>query len=135
MRAAGAATALTASSWSRVLGANDRVQMGAIGVGERGRFVLEEFSKQPDLDVRAVCDVWNTQIDEAQQITPGAKGYRDYRTMIESEGLSVSIVILRSDNRLPRFIRGPATAPRPSPPPAPASTRCRTRSSSGDRAT
>ena len=33
-----AATALTALSYSRVYGANERIQLGLIGAGERGRY-------------------------------------------------------------------------------------------------
>ncbi len=90
----GAATgiAITASSWSRVLGANDRVQMGAIGVGVRGRFDLQCFTQQPNVDVRALCDVWSTAIDGAHKLAPAAKSYRDYRKMLESEKLDVVLV-------------------------------------------
>ena len=38
-----AVTAIAASSYSRIMGANDRVNVGIIGSGERGRFVLSQF--------------------------------------------------------------------------------------------
>src|SRR5437773_3995061 len=77
--------ATTASSWSRVMGANDRIQLGHVGPGGRGKYVLQNFTKDPSIEVRAVCDVWSNQIDEARGIAPNAKGYRDYRKMLESE--------------------------------------------------
>jgi len=83
---------MTASSWSRVLGANDRIQLGAIGPGVRGRYVLEGFLKDPAVDVRALCDVWSSQIDEALRIAPKAKGYRDHRRMLETEKLDAVLV-------------------------------------------
>ena len=48
----------TAASYSRVLGANDRVKLGVIGCGGRGSYVMGVFQKNPAVDVVAVCDVW-----------------------------------------------------------------------------
>ena len=48
-------TAATALSYSRVLGANDRVQMALIGCGERGRSDLGNFVKL-GVDVVALSD-------------------------------------------------------------------------------
>jgi len=45
-RAAGSAAAtFTAASYSRILGANDTVQLGLIGCGERGTYVMQTFQK------------------------------------------------------------------------------------------
>ena len=48
-------TAATAVSYSRVFGANDRVQLGVIGCGERGRSDMGKFIKAGNTDVVAVC--------------------------------------------------------------------------------
>jgi predicted dehydrogenase len=70
-------TAATALSYSRVYGANERVQLGLVGAGERGRGDMGKFVKSGIVDVTAVCDVYGNQIDAAQQITPKAKGFSD----------------------------------------------------------
>src|SRR5205807_2022747 len=49
------ATAMTALSYSRVYGANDRIQLGLIGCGERGRGDMGKFVKAGNVDVAAVC--------------------------------------------------------------------------------
>ena len=54
-----AAVAGTALSASRVWGANDRVRMGLIGAGGRGREDWGNFLKQSDVDPVAVCDVYD----------------------------------------------------------------------------
>ena len=41
-----------------ILGANDRVRMGFIGVGNRGSQLLEAFLKVPDVKVTALCDLY-----------------------------------------------------------------------------
>ncbi|MBX9624695.1 MAG: Gfo/Idh/MocA family oxidoreductase [Gemmataceae bacterium] len=51
---AGVATALSAG---RVLGANDRVRLGFIGLGNRGDQVLDAFLAHEDAEVVAVCDI------------------------------------------------------------------------------
>jgi predicted dehydrogenase len=42
----------------RILGANDRVRVGCIGVGNRGVQVLDAFCAQPDAQVVALADVY-----------------------------------------------------------------------------
>ncbi len=53
---------VSASSYSRILGANDRVRVGFIGVGNRGTQVMHEFMNEPDCEVAALCDVYEPYI-------------------------------------------------------------------------
>ena len=67
-------TAATALSYSRVFGANDRVQLGLIGCGERGRSDMGKFIKAGNTDVVALCDIYGAQIGHAPnkpRPTPG----------------------------------------------------------------
>jgi len=41
-----------------VRGANDRIRMGAIGVGNRGEQLLEVYMRNPDIQITALCDVY-----------------------------------------------------------------------------
>lgn len=52
------AAAGAGSSIQKALGANDRVSIGFIGVGNRGSQLLEAFMKQDDVRVAALCDVY-----------------------------------------------------------------------------
>jgi predicted dehydrogenase len=56
----GAVTAATAASFApgRVLGANDQVRLGFIGVGNRGCQLLKGFLPHADAKVVALCDVY-----------------------------------------------------------------------------
>ena len=49
--------ALTAAQYSRVLGANERVQVAVIGVGGRGKSHISAHAKNPAADVVAVVDI------------------------------------------------------------------------------
>src|SRR4051812_14150799 len=74
---AGAATALSSS---RVLGANDRVRLGFIGLGNRGDQVLDGFLAHKDAEVVAVCDLYQPYLDfAAKKIGGSPKQYHDYR--------------------------------------------------------
>ena len=52
------AASLSASSYKRISGANDRVNMGFIGIGNRGSQLLGIFMNQPDVQIAAFCDTY-----------------------------------------------------------------------------
>jgi len=87
-----AAAAWTALSYSRVLGANDKVNLGLIGAGERGRHVMSLFQKSPTVQVTAVCDVYAQMIDKAKGQAPGAQGFGDHRKLLETKDLDVVLI-------------------------------------------
>ncbi|HWR51987.1 MAG TPA: Gfo/Idh/MocA family oxidoreductase [Bryobacteraceae bacterium] len=68
--ASGAVAVLSsARSYGRILGANDRIQIGQIGCGHRAsghRRMLELSSRNdPGFDLRSVCDIWTGNRDRA----------------------------------------------------------------------
>ena len=70
MRTAARGTvAMSALSYSRILGANDRIQIGQLGCGNRavGHRQMLKLSSQvdPNFDVRSVCDLWSVNRDKA----------------------------------------------------------------------
>jgi predicted dehydrogenase len=75
---------MTAASYARVWGANEKVNLGVIGCGGRGVGVMGTFQKTEKVNVTAVCDVYAERIDRAIQRAPGAKGYGDHRKLLES---------------------------------------------------
>jgi predicted dehydrogenase len=86
------AAAFTAASYSRILGANDRVRLGLIGCGDRGQFVMSVFQKNTTVDVTAVCDIYTTKIDQARGKAPNAKSFTDHRKLLETKELDVALV-------------------------------------------
>ncbi|HEV8146742.1 MAG TPA: Gfo/Idh/MocA family oxidoreductase [Bryobacteraceae bacterium] len=86
------AAAFTAASYSRILGANDRVRLGLIGAGERGQFVTSVFQKNVTIELAAVCDVYTSKIDQVQSKTPNAKSFTDHRKLLEMKDLDVALV-------------------------------------------
>lgn len=89
-RAAGLAGAL---SYSRVLGANDRVRMGYIGLGNRGDQVHDAFLEHGDQQTAAICDLREDYLDFAaskSRATP--KRYKDYRRLLEDKDVDAVVV-------------------------------------------
>ena len=62
-----AATAMSAAQ--RVLGANDRIRLGVIGPGERGRSDMQRFLKHPEVEIVGLCDAWDQCVGKAQGLT------------------------------------------------------------------
>jgi predicted dehydrogenase len=85
-------SAATALSYSRVLGANDRINMGLIGCGDRGTHDMGRFQTHKDVDVIAVCDVYGAKIDAAQQKAPHARKFTDHRKFLETRELDVALI-------------------------------------------
>jgi predicted dehydrogenase len=65
----GAVLPLTASSYSRIAGANDRIQVGQIGCGHRAsghrRMLKLSLGTDPNFDLRGVCDIWSVNREKA----------------------------------------------------------------------
>jgi len=65
---AGAALGSTALSYSRILGANDRISLGIIGSGRRGQGLCHIASRLKDksnVELTAVCDLWTFYREKA----------------------------------------------------------------------
>ncbi|MFN0124716.1 MAG: Gfo/Idh/MocA family oxidoreductase [Blastocatellia bacterium] len=85
---AGGASLLTAASYERVIGANDRVQMAIIGAGGRGRGDMGSFNKAGagNVEFIHVCDVYEPNQNEALKLSrPGAKATYDYRDVLNNK--------------------------------------------------
>lgn len=88
--AVGLAAAL---SGTRVLGANDRIRVGFIGVGNRGDQVLDGFLAQKDAEVVAICDLWQPYLDfAARKIGTNPQQFKDYRKLLDRKDLDAVVV-------------------------------------------
>jgi predicted dehydrogenase len=66
--AAGAAFSGTALSYSRVVGANDRISLCHIGTGSRGgdlELILSQLKTSHNVEITAVCDLWRLNREKA----------------------------------------------------------------------
>ena len=66
--AGGAAWSSTALSYTRIAGANDRISLGHIGVGNRGSEldgIVASLKDQKNVEMTAVCDLWTHNVERA----------------------------------------------------------------------
>ena len=86
--------ALTAASYQRILGANDRIGVGFIGFGLIGKQHVSDFKKFNDVDIVGMCDTYKPRVDEALQFigNPNTKGYSDFRKMYENKDIDGVVV-------------------------------------------
>jgi predicted dehydrogenase len=85
--------AATALSYARILGANDRVRVGYIGLGNRGDQVHDAFLEHGDAQTVAVCDLRDDYMDFAikkSRATP--KKYSDYRKLLEDKDVDAAVI-------------------------------------------
>jgi predicted dehydrogenase len=76
-----------------VLGSNDRIRLGVIGVGNRGDQLIEAFLPHKDCEIVAVCDVYEPYMAAAIEKVGGkAEGYRDYRKMLDRKDIDAIVV-------------------------------------------
>jgi predicted dehydrogenase len=70
----------------------DRIRAGVIGAGGRGRLLTAEF-KEVGAEIAAVCDVYQPNLEAGlKAASTGARGYKDYRRMLEDPSLQAVIV-------------------------------------------
>ena len=63
-----AALGSTALSYSRIMGANERISLGHIGVGNRGReldWIVSQLKDKFNVEMIAVCDFWKVNREKA----------------------------------------------------------------------
>src|SRR2546426_7586643 len=66
--AGSAALSSTALSYARIAGANDRISLGHIGVGNRGSEldgIVARLKDQKNVEMTAVCDLWSHNLERA----------------------------------------------------------------------
>jgi predicted dehydrogenase len=90
---AAVAGTLTALSSRRVLGANERIRLGFIGLGNRGDQVLDGFLPHKDAEVVAICDLYQPYLDfAAKKIGGSPKQCHDYRKLLAHKDVDAVVI-------------------------------------------
>ncbi|OWK34837.1 Gfo/Idh/MocA family protein [Fimbriiglobus ruber] len=88
--AVGVTAALSAG---RVLGANDRIRIGFIGVGNRGDQVLDAFLEHKDAEVVAFSDLNQSYLEFAAKKAGGTpEFFHDYRKLLDRKDLDAVVI-------------------------------------------
>ncbi len=86
----------------RVIGANDRINVGMIGIGGMGGGhlnMLKGMQEDQNIKIVAVCDVWDKRLESARNALtlPHAYAYKDYRKLLERNDID-HVVIATPDH-------------------------------------
>jgi len=86
-------SAVTAASYSRILGANETVQIGAIGVGTRGTGSVRTISNMKNFHLAAICDIYTKKAEAAKaNYGPDAVIFSDHRELLARKDLDAVII-------------------------------------------
>src|SRR3989442_8914381 len=89
---ASTALGVKASSYSRIVGANDRVRVAICGVRGRGNDHIRGFARVPGTEIAALCDVdenvLNHRLGDIEKLSlPKPKSYVDVRKLLEDKDI------------------------------------------------
>jgi predicted dehydrogenase len=76
-----------------VLGANDAVGVGFIGIGIRGDILVRATQKIPNTRIVEVCDIYDGHFDRAKEILGAEiRTGRDYRRMLDNKDIQAVVI-------------------------------------------
>ena len=64
------ATGLGSLATGNVLGANERIRFGVIGIGERGTQLTREALACPNAECAGFADVYTRRLEDAKKLAP-----------------------------------------------------------------
>ncbi|MDR0506120.1 MAG: Gfo/Idh/MocA family oxidoreductase [Dysgonamonadaceae bacterium] len=88
------AQSMTAAQQARVKGANRRVNLACVGIGNRGEDIIREFEKTGLANIVALCDVdlGAPQTRKILDMFPNARRFKDFREMFDKMGNEIEAV-------------------------------------------
>lgn len=85
--------AFTAASYQRILGANNRIRLGAIGTGGRGQLLMRMANQAGENNIVAVCDVYPLHRTKAKTtLAPGAREEADFRRVLDDRNIDAVLI-------------------------------------------
>lgn len=91
--AAGTAVAMPAVSYGRIVGANERIRLGMIGIGQMMRGHIAGFQRESDAEIVALADVYDPNLEVGAEMAGGdVDTYTDFRRIIERDDIDAVVV-------------------------------------------
>ncbi|MDO5581050.1 MAG: Gfo/Idh/MocA family oxidoreductase [Planctomycetia bacterium] len=77
---------------SKIIGANDTIRVGFVGVANRGRQVLSAFLKSDKMQAAALCDVDSqTLANSREKFAPNALAVEDFRELLDRKDIDALV--------------------------------------------
>lgn len=75
---------------------SDQVTLGVIGAGGRGTFVMTVFQKDPAVNVGAICDIYEPNLERglstAKRAGSSPKAYRNYQQLLADKDIQAVLI-------------------------------------------
>ncbi|MCZ2156875.1 MAG: Gfo/Idh/MocA family oxidoreductase, partial [Bryobacterales bacterium] len=98
-----AASSLALSSKTMAQSPNSRLNVGFIGVGNRGGYVMKSIKDLPGIQIAALCDIKPDRLDAAATVAAASKPktYTDWRELLIQPDLDVVFIATPCDLHVP----------------------------------
>ncbi|HJZ97451.1 MAG TPA: Gfo/Idh/MocA family oxidoreductase [Candidatus Solibacter sp.] len=112
-----AALGTSALSYARIIGANDRIRLGHVGVGNRGRelaSIVGDLKESHNLEMVAVCDLWKVNRERAEaearnEYGRAPRGFAYFEDMLAVKDVD-AVIISTADHQHAPMLRMAAEA-------------------------
>ncbi|UUL84014.1 Gfo/Idh/MocA family protein [Sphingomonas qomolangmaensis] len=90
---ASAAPWAAAAAGTEQVAVGDRVRLGVIGTGDRGRALIQNIAKTRNCTVAAICDNYAPNLAKGRALVgSGVRAFSDYRAMLDARGLDALVI-------------------------------------------
>jgi predicted dehydrogenase len=86
------------------LGANERVRIGLIGAGGRGKEIFRIALRSANVEAVAVADVYTRRLDEAKAIAPAVKTHRDFHRLLDDKSIDAVLIATPQHQHVLNFV-------------------------------
>jgi predicted dehydrogenase len=90
----GSSLGMSAISYSRIIGANERINVGVIGCGGMANAHMEALLKMNESDnveIAAVCDIYTKRLDKAKELTK-AQAFNKYQEILRIKDVDYVLI-------------------------------------------
>ncbi len=90
----GSTLGMAAKSYSQIIGANERINIGVIGCGSMANAHMEallQMKQSDNVEITAVCDVYSNRLDRAKELTK-AKAYKNYQEILKNKDIDYVLI-------------------------------------------
>jgi predicted dehydrogenase len=76
---------------------SSRIRLGVIGTGSRGTFVMAAFARDPSVEIAALCDVYEPNLESAiaaasRNGAPKPETYRSYLELLQNKNIDAVLI-------------------------------------------
>jgi predicted dehydrogenase len=85
---------MPALSYSRIIGANERLNIGVIGCGGMANNHMQALLKMKESDnvqITAVCDLYTKRLEKAKELT-GSRAFRNYKELLQNKDIDYVLI-------------------------------------------